>query len=115
MNTDLVKLSEERESVHGHFDDNAVVMDSLIQVATESKNWKTKLSPKQRSSVIYLFSKVARILTGDPNHEDHHVDAMNYIRIGFSKNAQDSPDDQILSPFVQKAIYRVSQNLKDGK
>lgn len=112
MSTDLVKLSEERESVHGHFDDNAIVMDALIQVATESKNWKTKLSPKQRSSITYLFSKIARILTGDPNYEDHHVDAMNYIRIGFSRKEQDSSDNSTLSPLVKESIYRVS-HLKD--
>lgn len=115
MSTDLVKLSEERESVHGHIDDNAIVMDGFVQVATESKNWKTKLSPKQRSCLTHLFSKVARILTGDPNYEDHHVDAMNYIRIGFSRKERIPSEDQRFSPIVQEAIDSVRQNPKDGK
>ena len=75
---DIVKnrhpLLAEREHTHGNFAATALIAQRLKDVGHNTPNWQGVLTDVQRESLEGIFVKIARILSGDPNHPDHWRD-----------------------------------------
>jgi hypothetical protein len=67
-------LLAEREHTHGDFNATAMIAQRFKDVARNTPNWSDNLTDVQRESLEGIFSKIARILSGDPNHTDHWRD-----------------------------------------
>ena len=67
-------LLAEREHTHGSFDATALIAQRFKDVGHNTPNWQSVLTDVQRESLDGIFVKVARILSGDPNHKDHWSD-----------------------------------------
>jgi hypothetical protein len=63
-----------REHTHGNFEATALIAQRFKDVARNTPNWGAKLTDVQREALEGVFTKVARILSGDPNHKDHWSD-----------------------------------------
>lgn len=75
-----MQFFSERKSTHGDFGDVSQISDDLRRIAEISPNWK-KLSPRLRTIIIYILGKIARILCGDPNFDDHWIDIIGYANL----------------------------------
>lgn len=69
-----------RKSTHGEFRDVAEVAQRFKETARTGKNWST-LSDDKRESLDNMLHKFARILAGDPDHEDHWRDVGGYAKL----------------------------------
>jgi len=67
-------LLAEREHTHGNFAATAIIAQRFKDVSKSTPNWNSNLSDVQRESLEGIFTKIARILSGDPNHPDHWRD-----------------------------------------
>ena len=63
-----------REHTHGNFDATALIAQRFKNVARNTPNWEAKLTDVQREALEGVFTKIARILSGDPGHKDHWSD-----------------------------------------
>ena len=64
----------ERELTHGNFSATALIAQRFKDVSKSTPNWSGNLTDVQRESLEAIFTKIARILSGDPNHKDHWSD-----------------------------------------
>jgi hypothetical protein len=67
-------LLAEREFTHGNFSATALIAQRFKDVSKNTPNWSGNLTDVQRESLEGIFTKIARILSGDPNHPDHWRD-----------------------------------------
>ena len=70
-------LLNERETTHGDYPVTAIISQFLKRFFREQGGWE-KLSELQRESFDAIAIKIARILSGNPNEEDHWVDIRGY-------------------------------------
>ena len=63
-----------REHTHGNFEATALIAQRFKDVSKSTPNWSSKLTDVQREALEGMFTKIARILSGDPNHKDHWSD-----------------------------------------
>jgi hypothetical protein len=78
LNLDTILV--ERGKQHGDFADHARVTQAIKRAMYDSPNW-SKLSDMQKESLEMNAHKVGRILSGDPNFNDHWLDIEGYMRI----------------------------------
>lgn len=67
-------LLAERETTHGNFGATALITQRFKEVARNTPNWQANMTDVQREALEGIFVKIARILSGDPNHPDHWRD-----------------------------------------
>jgi hypothetical protein len=67
-------LLVEREFTHGNFSATALIAQRFKDVARNTPNWGSNLTDIQRESLEAIFTKLARILSGNPHHLDHWRD-----------------------------------------
>jgi hypothetical protein len=67
-------LLAERELTHGDFQATALIAQRFKDISKSTPNWGANLTDVQRESLEGIFTKIARILSGDPNHPDHWRD-----------------------------------------
>lgn len=77
----LESTLNQRNSVHGDFEDNADIYVKLLETCEAAKG-HGKLTPRQRTAIHYIIGKLSRILSGDPNHADHWHDIAGYAALG---------------------------------
>lgn len=77
-NTQL--LLDERGKTHGKYYEHAFISQELKKMLTNGVNWN-QLTCVQRESLEMIVHKIARILSGDPNHEDHWKDVCGYSQL----------------------------------
>ena len=70
----------QRGATHGDFTDNADTAQMMKAIARASCGWKS-LTNVQREAIDMNISKLARILTGNPNEPDHWRDIQGYARL----------------------------------
>ena len=82
---DIIKnrhpLLAERETTHGNFQATALIAQRLKDVGHNTPNWQGVLTDVQRESLESIFVKIARILSGDPNHPDVWADIEGYAHL----------------------------------
>jgi hypothetical protein len=69
-----------RESTHGDYQANAHLAQQLKTILHNKINW-SRLASDQQESLDLICTKIARILTGDPNHADSWHDIQGYARL----------------------------------
>lgn len=69
----------ERQKTHGDFTFNANAAQKMKQVFLSM--YHDRLSYVQAESLDMIASKIARILTGNPNEPDHWRDIMGYCQL----------------------------------
>jgi hypothetical protein len=74
-------LLAEREHTHGNFSATALIAQRFKDVSKNTPNWSGNLTDVQRESLEGIFTKIARILSGDPNHPDHWRDVEGHARL----------------------------------
>ena len=76
-----MEVLTEREKTHGDFRDVAKLDQELKMLIYMSKNWQS-LSDEHRVSLDMICHKISRILSGNPNEDDHWRDIAGYAELG---------------------------------
>lgn len=79
-------LLDERETTHGKYSNTSRYIQRLKSVALAAyadryKANRPALSDQQRESLEMILHKVGRILSGDPNTQDHWDDIAGYAKL----------------------------------
>ena len=74
-------LLAEREHTHGDFNATAMIAQRFKDISKSTPNWNGNLTDVQRESLEAIFSKIARLLSGDPNHPDTWSDIEGYAHL----------------------------------
>jgi hypothetical protein len=77
---DVHSLLRERGMTHGDFKENAEITQHLVKVMC-SFHGVTHLNNSQLQALHMIFSKIGRILAGDPNFADHWDDIAGYAKL----------------------------------
>lgn len=77
---DVDKLLKERGKTHGDYADHARCTRHLMDAMRQYKNWPA-LSDCQLETLHMIAHKIGRILTGNPDVEDHWVDIAGYAQL----------------------------------
>ncbi len=80
----------ERQGTHGEFSENVRVIRQFEMIAKGEKGYK-RLSPIQQEVFHMIFIKMARILTGDPNHIDDWHDISGYSTLAERELSTPTP------------------------
>ena len=72
-------ILQERKHQHGDFDTNSKFSIQLLDALKYSK--LEKLSEVKRLTIMMILFKIARIVSGDPNHQDHWDDIIGYATL----------------------------------
>ena len=75
-----VDLTNERKKQHGNWEDQAGTANNLKN-AVRTPTWRN-LNCMQQEAIDMILTKVSRIVTGDPSHEDHWDDIAGYAYLG---------------------------------
>jgi hypothetical protein len=87
---DTAKTISDRQATHGDFRDVGKMSESLLEVCYRSKNWGS-LEPYKREGLKMILHKIARILSGNSDFEDHWIDVSGYaerVRIIIQEDSQ---------------------------
>jgi hypothetical protein len=71
---------KERAKTHGDFTENAEISQTLKACAKAGSKWDL-MTPVQRESIEVILAKIARIVTGNPNHADSWHDIGGYAKL----------------------------------
>ena len=76
-------LAEERRRTHGEWPETAAIAGELQKVIGRAEGRRERrgenlMSTRQREALGQITFKIARILSGDPNHPDHWDDIAGY-------------------------------------
>ena len=83
------KTLDERQSTHGDFAKNAECAQAL-KVAC-ALHARVELTAVQMEAVHNICQKLARILTGNPNHADNWHDIAGYATLAEREVLNDTP------------------------
>jgi hypothetical protein len=80
------QLIDSREQTHGAWADTAYATHRLVRVLGELidrrlSRGQPDLEIAQAQALSMIFAKIARIVSGDPNHPDHWDDIAGYARL----------------------------------
>lgn len=78
--TGVADTLEQRKHTHGNFTHVADTTQSMLALAHITPNWH-RLTDTQREALHMIFSKIARILNGDPSHADNWHDIAGYATL----------------------------------
>ena len=96
MTDDTVQLLNQREKTHGQYGTLSFLSQSFKEVARGAENWE-KLNDGHKEAVDMICHKLARILNGDANYEDHWEDGSGYFILGLRscKNSMNTLEKNI--------------------
>jgi hypothetical protein len=77
---DTVTLLLDRGKTHGEFEEVAATAQRLKTVMARGRNWG-RLGDAQKEALEMIAYKIARILTGDPDFQDHWIDIAGYAKL----------------------------------
>ena len=82
MQTNVAEVLKERQGTHGSFTENAKCSQELKSIVYEYGTDNPELfSSVQREALDNICQKMARIITGNPNHVDSWVDIAGYATL----------------------------------
>jgi hypothetical protein len=96
---------QDRQKTHGDWPEQARISQALKDTFRSSNGWN-HLTPAMRDSLDMMAQKQARILSGDPNHEDHWVDLQGYSRL-----AEKSISSAVLEVELDGVVHTKTWNL----
>ncbi len=77
---DINAIIKERGTQHGSLVDHARVCQAMKDAMRDSLGWSA-LASDQREAADMIVHKLARALSGNPNHLDHWVDIAGYATL----------------------------------
>lgn len=78
--TEINNLLSEREKTHGSFADVSYVAQDLKATIRLSPNWNG-LRATQKEALDMICNKMGRLLSGNPDFEDHSDDIVGYATL----------------------------------
>ncbi len=84
VRADIETTLEERSKTHGDFSEQSAMSQRLKELLRDGDNWH-KLSCEQKESLDMIQHKIARILSGNPNHIDSWHDISGYATLIVKK------------------------------
>jgi len=81
---EIAAILAERGKSHGDFTDNAKVMQALKHIVHDGVGWHS-LSDPHREAIHMILHKVGRIVTGNPNVQDHWDDIAGYAKLASDR------------------------------
>lgn len=93
-------LLETKQSTHGEYAEHARATQHTMRLWEAERNWPT-LSNMQKETLHMIAHKVGRILTGNPDVEDHWDDIAGYARLISQRIA--TP----VTPFNGNELYAI--------
>lgn len=78
--TDTKKLLADRQETHGQFVDVAYVAQNIKKSMRNSRNWND-LADDTKEGLELIATKIARILSGNPNFADNFADIAGYAEL----------------------------------
>ena len=110
---------KERNETHGPFSHQAHLSQCLNNTIRKGNGWLNS-NPQQREALYMIMHKIARIICGNPNHDDHWLDIEGYARLGrrHKTEVEDSmnelaPEDRGLATPIGHIGWAV-ERMKDG-
>ena len=76
----MTDILNEREKTHGSYASTAAMAQQLKDCFKQGQNWR-KMDDTHRESLDLIATKIARILSGNPNDIDHWVDVAGYANL----------------------------------
>ena len=86
--SDIEKTLESRLKTHGEYENYCRVVQGLKDVVKQSPNYEN-MSCVHKETLDMIFSKVARICCGNPDHLDHPHDIAGYASL-LEKHLKDN-------------------------
>jgi len=83
------ELLRERAKTHGDFKQNAEISQSLKLFFRKMKGYK-KLNMVQQEALDMIFLKLSRIMSGQPNVQDHWDDIGGYAELASRQIFKDN-------------------------
>lgn len=82
----VTQVSADRQKTHGNFRDSAVLTQRLKAtiwgfMPSSKAEGCFRLKETQKEALDMIAFKIARILSGDPNHKDHWDDIAGYATL----------------------------------
>ena len=68
---------KDRGALYGDFTDHAIIAQNVKALMQQTEGW-TRLSTDKRQALEVIADKIARILNGDPEHQDNWHDIAGY-------------------------------------
>lgn len=76
----LDKILKDRHNTYGSFMSQALLTQTFKEVARRSTNYE-HMAVDQKEAIDMIFTKIARILNGNPNYIDSWTDVMGYAKL----------------------------------
>lgn len=70
----------ERGKTHGDFSDHAAITQDIKGIMQRRPQWE-HLTMCQREALQMIAHKIGRIMSGNPNHQDHWDDIAGYAKL----------------------------------
>jgi hypothetical protein len=96
---DVKETLKERQGTHGAFSENAVASQALKTTITNQKSTHVYLDAVQQEVLDVICAKIARIITGDPDHTDSWHDIAGYAMLA-EQDITDKYKDTGKEPWV---------------
>lgn len=80
MTDDIKTILAERGKSHGDFTDNARISQNLKHIVRSDAGY-LKLSSVQKESIDMILHKIARVVVGNPDFQDHWDDIAGYAKL----------------------------------
>ena len=71
----------EREKTHGSFEHTARLAQGLKEEIRDEPGFE-KLNDRHKEVIDMIFTKIARIVSGNSNEKDHFADIAGYAKLG---------------------------------
>jgi hypothetical protein len=100
------QLVAARPKTHGNIEDVANTSQGIMGVLRRSPNWEG-LSNVRKESILLIAHKLARIVSGNPDHADHWDDIGGYAELG--KNNAQAPAEMPVAASLKRAARKVKK------
>jgi hypothetical protein len=92
--TNINKILEEREKTHGNFEKHSTISQSLKCIIAQNNGRTLSI---HREAIDMILHKIARIIVGDPNVQDHWDDIGGYAKLVSNYIAKKEKENEQLS------------------
>lgn len=93
--TDIKDTLVERATTHGDFDEVAFIAQHIKLILRNGQSWD-KMNNQQKEALEMIASKLARVVSGNPNEPDHMHDAAGYSKL-YNQAIEDFEIDNFLN------------------
>ena len=101
-----------RHETHGDYADTARYAQHLKTTMHNTRNW-IRLSPDKREALDLIATKLARILSGEPNEPDHWLDLEGYARLARERLGETAAQrEKRMVEGGYRHLYNAVENIK---